>query len=225
MVMDSEFKTIPWDTYREYPGAEMLQKSEDFRDLMARRRSVRGFSDRAVSLEVINNCLETAGSSVSGANMQPWSFVVVSDQATKHEIRVAAEAEEKAFYEGRAPQAWLDALKPLGTDPDKGFLEVAPYLIGIFQQRFGELPDGRKVKHYYPTESVGIATGMLITALHNAGLACLTHTPSPMKFLNRIMKRPTNERPFLLLVVGYPAVGVRVPDITKKAPEEFISYI
>ena len=155
--------------------------------------------------------------------MQPWHFAVVRDAAIKTSIREAAEEEERAFYGGKAPQEWLDALAPLGTDASKPFLTRAPYLIAIFQQRFGEAEDGEKVKHYYATESVGIATGMLISALHQAGLACLTHTPSPMGFLNRILERPRSERPFVLLVVGYPEEDARVPDITKKPLDEIMS--
>ena len=166
-----------------------------------------------------------AGSAPSGANLQPWRFVVISDAAIKHEIRTEAEKEEQEFYTSRAPQEWLDALAPLGTDASKTFLEIAPYLIAIFAESYGQLSDGRKVKHYYVTESVGIATGMLITALHHSGLATLTHTPSPMNFLNRILNRPENERPFLLLVVGYPAEDCVVPEITKKTIDEIATFI
>ena len=157
--------------------------------------------------------------------MQNWSFVAVSDADAKRRIRVAAEEEEQEFYDHRAPQEWLDALAPLGTDPNKPFLENAPYLIAIFAQKFGVLPDGRQVKHYYATESVGIATGILLTALHNAGLASLTHTPSPMGFLNEILGRPANERPYLLIVTGYPADDATVPDITKKSLDEIATFI
>jgi nitroreductase len=169
--------------------------------------------------------LASASTAPSGANLQPWHFVVVSGAKTKQRIRVAAEAEEREFYEHRASEEWLEALKPLGTDSNKPFLETAPYLIAVFLQKFAELPDGRKVKHYYPTESTGLATGILITALHHAGLATLTHTPSPMKFLNEILGRPKSERPFLLLVVGYPADDAEVPDISRKALDEFASFI
>jgi nitroreductase len=151
--------------------------------------------------------------------------VVVSDPEVKREIRTAAEEEERAFYSGKAPQEWLDALAPLGTDENKPFLETAPYLIAVFAQRYGILPDGRQVKHYYVNESVGIATGVLITAIHNAGLVCLTHTPSPMGFLNSILDRPENERPFLLLVVGYPAEDAQVPEISKKSLEEMATFV
>jgi nitroreductase len=186
---------------------------------------VREFSDRPVPRDIIETALRAAGTAPSGANLQPWHFVVVSGAETKKKIRVAAEAEEREFYEHRASDEWLDALRPLGTDSDKPFLETAPYLIAVFLQKFGELPDGRKVKHYYPVESTGLATGILITALHEAGLATLTHTPSPMKFLNEILGRPKSERPFLLLVVGYPADDAAVPDIERKPLEDFTSFV
>ena len=216
---------IPYKDYIEYPADEMVSRSAAYYASLKRRRSVREFSDRAVSREVIENCIRSAGTAVSGANMQPWHFVAVSDAGIKKQIRTGAEKEEHAFYHGRAPQEWLDALAPLGTDEKKPFLEIAPYLIAIFQQRFGVLDDGRRVKHYYAAESVGIATGFLITALHESGLVCLPHTPSPMKFLNKILDRPGSERPFLLLVVGYPAAGVKVPDITKKPLEEIATFL
>lgn len=213
----------PYSEYQEYTPEEMLKRSEAFLTDMRRRRTIREFSDRPVAREIIDNCLMSAGLAQSGANLQPWHFAVVSEADTKRAIREAAEKEEREFYNGRAPQEWLDALAPLGTDANKPFLETAPYLIAIFQQRFGELEDGRKVKHYYATESVGIATGFLITALHHAGLACLTHTPSPMVFLRDILGRPKSERPFLLLVVGYPAEDAQVPEITKKPLDAFSS--
>jgi iodotyrosine deiodinase len=165
-----------------------------------------------------------AGGAPSGANLQPWHFVIVSDAAIKMKIRHAAEEEEREFYQHRAPQEWLDALAPLGTDAEKPFLETAPYLIAIFSQSYGVLPDGRKVKNYYVQESVGIATGMLITAIHLAGLTSLTHTPSPMGFLNQILDRPANEKPFLLLVVGHPAADAMVPDIGKKPLSEIATF-
>lgn len=174
--------------------------------------------------QIIEQCLLVAGSAPSGANLQPWHFVVVSDPATKKRIRDAAEMEEREFYTHRAPREWLDALAPLGTDAEKPFLETAPYLIAIFSQSFCMLPDGRKVKNYYVQESVGIATGMLITALHYAGLVSLTHTPSPMGFLNAILGRPANEKPFLLLVVGHPAPDARVPDIARKPLDEIATF-
>ena len=194
----------------------MQLRSQIFFENLSTRHTIRNFSDKPVDREVIENCIRTAGTAPSGANMQPWHFVLISEQTIKKQIRVAAEKEEKEFYEKRAPKEWLEALAPLGTDNNKPYLETAPYLIAIFMQRYGKLPDGREVKHYYGLESVGIATGLLITAIHNAGLASLTHTPSPMSFLNQILKRPKNERPFLLLVVGHPARDARVPDIKRK---------
>ncbi|MBT8395941.1 MAG: nitroreductase family protein, partial [Gemmatimonadetes bacterium] len=190
----------PLESYEELPVAEMKARAKAFYEDLRRRRTVRDFSKRSVPREVIEQCLLAAGTAPNGANMQPWHFVVVSDPDLKRQVRFAAEKEEKEFYSGRAPQEWLDALAPLGTDGNKPFLEAAPYLIAIFAERYGVLPDGRQVKNYYVTESVGIATGMLVTALHNAGLVSLTHTPSPMTFLNEILGRPENERPFLLLV-------------------------
>lgn len=216
---------ISLSQYREYPAAEMKRRAADFYAEMQRRRSVRQFSDRPVPREIIENCLRAAGTAPSGANMQPWHFVVVSDPETKQRIREAAEAEEQAFYNERAPDEWLEALARLGTDADKPFLETAPYLIVIFAQRYGLSPEGSKIKHYYVPESVGIATGILITAIHQAGLVSLTHTPSPMNFLNEILKRPANERPFLILVVGYPAEGAKVPVIEKKSLGEIATFI
>lgn len=203
----------------------MRRRAAAFRGEIARRRTVRHFSSREVDREVIADCLLAAGSAPSGANLQPWHFVVIGDPAIKQRIREAAEKEEREFYAGRAPQEWLDALAPLGTDASKPFLEAAPYLIAIFAQSYGLLPDGRKVKNYYVQESVGIATGMLITAIHHAGLASLTHTPSPMGFLNTILNRPVNEKAFLLLVVGYPADDARVPDIGRKPLSEIATFV
>lgn len=219
------YPSIALENFREYPPDEMRQRLKDFYADMQRRRTVREFSDRPVPIDLIETALKAANTAPSGANLQPWHFVVVSGPETKRKIRQAAEAEEREFYEHRASAEWLAALEPLGTDAEKSFLETAPYLIAVFLQKFGELPDGRKVKHYYPAESTGLATGILITALHTAGLATLTHTPSPMKFLNEILDRPTSERPFLLLVVGYPADGARVPDIKRKSLQDFTSFI
>lgn len=218
-------KFSPLSTYQEYSCEEMLQRSAAFKSQMLRRRTVRQFSDRPVPRQVIEDCLVTAGSAPSGANLQPWHFVVVTDLAVKASIREAAEKEEQAFYQGRAPQEWLDALAPLGTDEHKPYLERAPCLIAIFARSFEVLPDGRKVKNYYVTESVGIATGILITAVHNAGLVSLTHTPSPMGFLNHILHRPPHERAFLLLVVGYPDKDARVPEIEKKPLDEIATFV
>ena len=221
----TDHKTVPLAGYREYPVEEMRARVERFYADMARRRTVREFSDRPVPRDIIETALEAAGTAPSGANLQPWHFVVVGAAETKKKIREAAEAEEREFYEHRASPEWLAALEPLGTDSSKPFLETAPYLVAVFLQKYGHLEDGRKVKHYYPTESTGLATGILITALHQAGLATLTHTPSPMKFLNEILDRPTSERPFLLLVVGYPADDARVPDIERKDLEDFVTFI
>jgi nitroreductase len=216
---------VPLEGYLEYPVEEMRERVERFYADMARRRTVRNFSDRPVPRDIIETALKAAGTAPSGANLQPWHFVVVGDAGTRKKIREAAEAEEREFYEHRASPEWLAALEPLGTDASKPFLETAPYLIAVFLQKFGRLEDGRKVKHYYPTESTGLATGILITALHQAGLATLTHTPSPMKFLNEILGRPTSERPFLLLVVGYPADDAKVPDIRRKELKDFVTFI
>jgi nitroreductase len=216
---------LPLTTYRRYPEAEMHQRALAFYEEIRRRRTVRDFAPTPVPREVMENCLRAAGTAPSGANLQPWHFVVVSDAAVKKQIRLAAEEEEREFYTHRAPPEWLEALAPLGTDAHKPFLEIAPFLIAVFAQRFGLLPDGRTCKHYYAVESVGIATGILITALHHAGLATLTHTPSPMNFLNQILGRPENERPFLLLVVGYPAEDAKVPDIGKKPLTEIATFL
>lgn len=223
--MSTTANQIPLSTYREYPVEEMPARAESFYEEIRGRRTVRAFADRPVDQAIIEHCLRAAGTAPNGANLQPWHFVVVSDPMVKRQIRLAAEAEEREFYGGRAPQEWLDALAPIGTDAHKPFLETAPYLIAIFAQAHGVATDGSKIKHYYVTESVGIATGILITALHHAGLATLTHTPSPMGFLNEILGRPANERPFLLLVVGYPAADATVPQITKKSLDEFVSFV
>lgn len=204
---------------------EIAERAAKFQAEMARRRTVRDFSDRPIPRAVIESCLRTAGSAPNGANLQPWHFVAVSDPTLKHQIRVAAEEEEREFYQHRAPNEWLEALAALGTDEAKPFLETAPWLIAIFAQPYQLLPDGRKLKHYYATESVGIATGFLIAALHHAGLASLTHTPSPMGFLNKLLDRPAHEKPFLLLVVGHPAEDAQVPDIQRKPLAEISSFI
>jgi nitroreductase len=208
---------------REFPVDEMERRAHAFYEELRTRRTVRDYSPRPVPMAVIDDCLRTAATAPSGANMQPWHFVVVHDPGVKRRIREAAEIEERAFYTERATPEWLEALALLGTTADKPFLETAPCLIAIFVEQYGMAPSGRKVKHYYAQESVGIACGFLIAALHHAGLATLTHTPSPMGFLNRILGRPDNERPFLLLVVGYPAEDAQVPDITKKAFEDVVS--
>jgi len=218
--MTDEYRPVLLASYRRFPEAEMRERALAFRDEARRRRTVRHFSAEPVPDGVIDACVEAAGTAPSGANRQPWHFVIVRDPGLKARIREAAEEEEADFYENRAPPEWLEALACLGTDEHKPFLEEAPVLIAIFAQSYAVTPDGARVKNYYVNESVGIATGILITALHHAGLATLTHTPSPMGFLNEILERPSNERPFLLLVVGYPAEDAVVPSITKKPLSE-----
>lgn len=218
-------KFVALNSYHRYSPEQMKERAASFRSQMQCRRSVRNFSSEAVPREVIEECLLAAGSAPSGANTQPWSFVVVSDADVKRRIRQAAEKEEYEFYHGRAGKQWLDALANLETDHNKPFLEEAPCLIVIFAQAYGVSADGQQVKHYYVKESVGIATGMLITAIHNAGLVALPYTPSRMGFLRQILDRPENERPFLVLVVGYPVQGATVPDITKKGLEEIAVFI
>lgn len=214
----------PLADYREYPPDEMLHRANEFYSDIRRRRTIRQFSDRPVPREVIEKCLLAAGTAPNGANLQPWHFAVVTSPAIKRQIRAAAEQEEHEFYHGKAPPEWLAALAPLGTDEHKPFLEVAPYLIVIFYKSHDTLPDGRIVKQYYAQESVGIATGFLIHALHHCGLATLTHTPSPMGFLNEILGRPKHERPFLILVAGYPDASAVVPRIGKKPLAEIATY-
>ncbi len=222
--MEPRFVVLP--DYCEFPPAEMAERARDFAAEMGRRRTVRDFSDRPVPRALIEDCLRAAGSAPSGANQQPWQFVAVSDPAVKHRIREAAEAEEREFYAHRAPGDWLEALRALGTDEHKPFLEAAPWLIAVFIRRFERLADGSKRKHYYTDESVGLATGLLLAAVHHAGLVSLTHTPSPMKFLNDILGRPKDlERPFLLLVVGYPAAGATVPVIRRKPLPEYSTFV
>jgi iodotyrosine deiodinase len=221
-----ETRFVPLPGYREYGPDEMIRRARDFADEMGRRRTVRDFSHRPVPRALIEDCLRAAGTAPSGANQQPWHFVAVSDPSVKRRIREAAEAEERKFYTHRAPPEWLEVLAPLGTDASKPFLEVAPWLIAVFIRRFARLPDGGKRKHYYTDESVGLATGLLVAALHHAGLVSLTHTPSPMKFLNDILGRPKDlERPFLLLVTGYPAPEARVPDIARKLVAEYTTFV
>lgn len=216
---------IPLADYRSYPEPEMRRRAAEFYADLKRRRTVRDFAATPVPRAIIEDCLRAAGTAPNGANLQPWHFAVVESAAIKREIRLAAEQEEREFYSGRAPQDWLDALAPLGTDANKPFLETAPYLIVVFSRNHDALPDGRKRKTYYALESTGIAAGFLINAIHHAGLVSLTHTPSPMKFLNRILGRPAHERPLLMLVVGYPAPDARVPAITKKPLEEIATFL
>ncbi|MCB0273320.1 MAG: nitroreductase family protein [Calditrichaeota bacterium] len=203
----------------------MVGRSRLFCQALKRRRTVRDFSDRKIPREVIENCLLAAGSAPNGANRQPWHFVVVETPGIKQRIRLAAEKEEQEFYGGRAPQEWLEALSQFGTDARKPFLETASHLIAIFAESYEAVPDGGRIKNYYVQESVGIACGLLITALHQSGVATLTHTPSPMKFLNEILGRPENERPFLLLVAGFPAPDAAVPDISKKSLNQIATFL
>lgn len=218
--------TIPLE-FQQYSEPEMTARAQSFFALMKTRHSTRDFADRPVPPEVIKQCLATAGRAPSGANQQPWHFVVVTDPDVKHQIRLAAEAEERAFYNERASEEWLTALTPLGTDADKSFIDRAGCLIVIFAQIYGLTENEQKLKHYYVQESVGIATGFLIAALHQAGLACLTHTPSPMTFLAEILGRPKNERAYLNLVVGYPTEDAQVPihATAKKSLNEFVTFV
>ena len=216
---------LPLTEYRKLPETEMQKRASDFFSRMRGRRTVREFSDQPVDRKIIEYCLRTAATAPSGANQQPWRFVVVSDTIAKQRIRESAEKIEKDFYSKAATLKWRDSLKQLKTGPSKPFLEIAPYLIAIFSQSYGYSAKKEKIKHYYVTESVGIATGMLITALHHAGLAALTYTPANMKFLNKILTRPTNEKPFMILVVGYPSVSALVPALQKKALEEIAVFI
>ena len=203
---------------------EMVDQSARFYDQMRTRRTVRHFSQRPIPMEAVENALRAAGTAPSGANRQPWHFVVITEPDLKAQIRTAAEREEQAFYGGRAPDEWLDALAPLGTDEHKPFLEEAPCLIAIFLKRYGTDEDGARQKNYYVMESVGIATGLLIASLHLSGLATLTHTPSPMQFLHALLERPEEERPYLLLVVGYPQDDAQVPQISRRGMEEFTQF-
>lgn len=202
---------------------EQARRARGFHELMKRRRTVRDFSPEPVPREIIELAVQTAGTAPSGANQQPWRFVIVGDPEIKRKIRLAAEEEERENYSGRFPDDWLQVLAPLGTDWRKEFLEIAPWLIVVFKIDYGISPDGGKIKHYYVNESVGIASGMLLAALHNAGLATLTHTPNPMGFLTEILERPKNEKPFLLIPTGYPAIGAEVPDISRKPFDEIVA--
>ena len=215
----------PHSSYRQYPIEEMQKRSKEFLKEIVRRRTVRDFSEEPVPRDIIENCIKAAGSSPSGANHQPWHFVVVTDPDIKTDIRKAAEEEERLLYNERAPSEWLEALAPLGTDENKPFLEIAPYLIVVFAESYSLDTDDNKIKNYYVLESVGIATGILITALHNAGLVTLTHTPSPMNFLRRILRRGKNERAFIILVTGFPVEDAKVPVLEKKNFEDYTSFI
>lgn len=208
--------------FARLPESEQLARSRVFLEQMRERRTVRDFSPEPVPLELIENAIATAGTAPSGAHQQPWTFVVVSDAEVKRRIREAAEEEERRSYEGRMPDEWLDALRRLGTDWRKPHIEEAPHLIVVFEQAYGRREDGTKIKHYYVRESVGIAVGLLLASLHQAGLATLTHTPSPMGFLREILERPENERPYVLVPVGYPAVGCTVPELERRPLEEIL---
>ncbi len=216
---------VPLAGYTEFAPTDMLERATQFRVSLARRRTVREFSDRPVAREVIEQCVLAAGTAPSGANLQPWHFVVITSPEVKARIRSAAELEEREFYARRAPQEWKEALAPLGTDEHKPFLEQAPALIAIFERKHALLPSGRRVTSYYVTQSVGIATGLLIAAIHHAGLVSLTHTPSPMGFLNDLCAVDSDHRAFLLLVVGYPAADARVPDIQRKPLEAIAKFV
>ena len=211
--------------FQEFTGEDMQSRSETFLNEMSKRRSIRTFSDRSVPIEIIYNCIQTAASAPSGANKQPWQFIVVKDPAMKSKIRQAAELEEKEFYRHRATKEWLEDLNQFGTDWHKPFLDIAPYLIVVFKQAYDIKDDGSQRKNYYVNESVGIASGFLLAALHHAGLATLTHTPSPMNFLGEILNRPPNEKASLLIPVGYPAADTTVPELIKKPLEEVSTIV
>ncbi len=225
MTVDSRTEDTfePLAAYREYEPPEMETRAAAFADDLNRRRTTRHFSDRAVPPAVIEHCIRAAGTAPSGAHQQPWHFVVVSDQRLKQRIREAAEVAEREFY-STAPADWLEALKPLGTDAEKPYLERAPYLIAVFAERYGINEDGSHRTHYYVGESVGIACGFLLAALHHAGLVALTHTPSPMGFLREVLGRPVNEKPVMLIVTGYPAEGARVPRLGRKPLDQIATF-
>jgi len=220
-MSDWPFKPL---AFRQKSDEQMLEAARAFYADVRNRRSVREFSDQPVSKEVIENALLAAGTAPNGANMQPWYFVAISNQELKKKIRRAAEEEEVAFYQRRASEEWLKALAPLGTNHEKPFLEIAPWLIVVFLRKFSYDEDGGKLKNYYTAESVGIACGFLLTALHKAGLGTLTHTPSPMKFLNEVLGRPKDERAYMVIVVGRPAKDATVPVISKKVLEEIAEF-
>ena len=223
--MSGRFPFIPY-RFERLPEEEMLRRGRAFHEEMDRRRSVRFFSPEPVPRELIELAIRTASTAPSGAHRQPWKFVAVSDPAIKREIRIAAEAEEyESYVGGRMPPEWLEALAPLGTHWEKPFLEAVPWIVVVFEELYAVAPDGRKRKNYYPKESVGIACGLFIAALHRMGLATLTHTPSPMAFLSRLLDRPSNEKPFILFPVGYPAPDAEVPDIRRKGLEEVAVWL
>ncbi len=217
-------KFLPLTTYRKYPESEMAKRASEMYADMSRRRTVREFSSEPVDRRIIEDCLRTAGRAPSGANQQPWKFIVVSDTTIKQKIRGAAEEIEREFYSRDATGKWRDALRHLKTGPQKEFLETAPYLIAILAEQYSHSPNGEKIKHYYVKESVGIATGILISALHNAGLVSLTYTPVNMTFLNELLTRPSNEKPFMILVAGYPSENTLVPALQKKNLQDFTEF-
>jgi iodotyrosine deiodinase len=223
--MSSFSEFVPFRHPFNFSPEEAVSASQAFYESLNGRRTIREFSDRPVPEQVLVNCLKAGSTAPSGAHKQPWHFAVVTDAEKKRAIRLAAEEEEKAFYSGKAPEEWIEALQPFGTDEKKPFLETAPALIGIFARNYDLKPDGSRSKNYYVSESVGIATGMLISALHMAGLSTLTHTPSPMGFLNQIMERPSHERALILLVVGYPAEDATVPALQRKELSDFASFL
>jgi nitroreductase len=224
-MTDERYPTVPLQFERRHDKESRFRGSAMLESLR-RRRSVREFSPDPVPRFLIELAIATAATAPSGANRQPWQFVAVSDPATKARIRQAAEAEEREFYEGgRATEEWLEALAPLGTGWRKPFLEIAPWLVVVFKQTHGVADDGSKIANYYVSESVGIACGLFINAVHHMGLATLTHTPQPMRFLNEILDRPSNERPYILFPVGYPADDCRVPVITKKSLDDLVTWV
>jgi nitroreductase len=223
----ARYEPVPLPHRADWPVDEMRRRAQAFHDVMHTRHTLRDFSDRPVPRDIVETCLRTAGTAPSGANHQPWHFSVIGSPALKRQIRVAAEEEERDFYAGKAGAEWLQALAPLGTDPDKSFLERAPWLIAIFGERRSRSADGVMRKNYYVPESVSIATGLLIAALHHAGLATLTHTPAPMGFLNEICGRPATDKPYILLVLGYPAENATIPAyaLLKKPLEEIATFL
>ena len=220
-------ESVPWRPYPDLTDAERTAAARGFREAMAARRSCRSFTDRAVPRDVIEDAILAAGSAPSGANHQPWHFTAISSPEAKAAIRVAAEEEERGFYGGKAGSEWLKALWPLGTDENKEYLETAPWLIVVFAQRLGGIEPGETIQNYYVTESVGIACGLLLAALHQAGVATLTHTPNPMRFLNRLCQRPPHEKPVMIVVAGHPAPGATVPSyaLIKKSLEQIASWL
>ncbi len=223
--MSAERQMIPYTEYQEVPLEKMKHRAWDFSKSMQKRRTIRHFSPRNVPHEIIKDCLRAACSAPSGANKQPWHFVVVSDPSTKKQIREAAEACEQKYYSKEATKSWVSALAPLGTNASKPFLEIVPYLIAVFAEQYGLTETGERIAHYYVSESVCLAVGILITGLHLAGLASLTYTPQPNRFLNDILNRPRRERPVMILVTGYPADGAEVPDLKRKSLDEVTTFV